>query len=571
MHVRSTERSRLLSVATAGVLALAVPGAGLAQSTTPAEIPTGGTIVWMLPAVISSAMPYNYPEANNQRVGALVNVGLTAVDTEGNIVPKLAVRIPTTADGDVSQDLLTVTWRLREGLHWSDGTPLTSDDLRFTWEVCGVVANGCRQSAGLTDIASVETPDDLTIILHYAQPYYDYATQFQWGILPRHSADVGDPAENARWTYNTTVNPNLGPFSIQEFVPNDHLTLVRNPNYYLAAEGKPYLDSVVIPLRPDSETIRRALLTGETDLVANISGGQAEIDEVANAGLQIIGGMSAYQNQLLINQWDPSDPTRTTPHPVLGDARVRQAIILASNPQEWMGLKNSSYYTWQEMPYRFTIWGAQYTCDIEPPAFDVEQAKALLDDAGWVVGPDGIREKDGVRATVRVGAIAGWNETEAVVWASQLKAIGIDATLDAIDNLLVYAGFAAGSPLYTGNFDLMISDYGRDQGSAQADIVLMYASDQVPSPENAIGINFTGVKDAQVDEWVQATTTETDFDTRAALYCDIERRVNQELWTERWTGFGPGYAGASAKLHNVEKNELFTVFGYGSDEWYLEP
>jgi peptide/nickel transport system substrate-binding protein len=298
------------ALATAAVLGSA--GSAVAQS--PAATPTtGGTINYVTFSEPATLSPRMLPEGIAFQVGELVNRGLSERDNHGNIYPELAEKIPDPADGDVSEDLLTVTWKLKPDLTWSDGTPLTSDDLKYTWEVCGNPDNGCAKSEGLLDVTSVDTPDEQTIVLHYSKPYFDYKLQFQNGILPRNCADCGEPSEIATWTYNETVNPNLGPFSITEWAHGDHITLAKNPNFYLASEGKPHLDGVNVLLRDTIETFRQLILTGEAHVSPWLTQpAPAAVQELIDQGFQVGSGSSPYFNRFQLNLRDPTTSASRT-------------------------------------------------------------------------------------------------------------------------------------------------------------------------------------------------------------------------------------------------------------------
>jgi peptide/nickel transport system substrate-binding protein len=547
------------------------PGASAAPSQ-PTEIPRGGTIRYVTFAEPATLNPRMLPEAIADQVGELVHRGLSELDQNGNVYAELAEKIPDPADGDVSADLLTVTWKLREGLRWSDGTPLTSDDLRYTWEVCGNPANGCAKSDGLVDIESVDTPDDRTIVLHYRKPYFDYKLQFRYGILPRNCADCGAPSDVARWRYSQTVNPNLGPFSIVEWRPGDFITLKRNEHFYLASEGKPYLDGVTVLLRDSIETFRQMILTGQADISPWLTQpAPAQVQELLDKGFRLGSGSSPYFNRFQLNLTDPKD--RSKPHPILGDVNVRKAIILGTNTENVIFNWNvPGIYQAKQNPYRFSMHGAEYTCDIQPTPYDPDEARRLLDAAGWVPGSDGVRVKDGQRLRLRVSTYTGFGqEDNVVVWIDELRKLGIDAVADPIEVTTFYSSWADGSPVFRGDFDLLYYDWGKDFGGAHQEAFLFYHSTMIPSATNAIGRNVNGVQDAQVDQWIDEAAVALDVATRNDRYCRIAKRVGQELWAEHWNGLIPNFQMSSPKLKGWKDGEMFVWFGSDAENWYLEP
>jgi peptide/nickel transport system substrate-binding protein len=552
---------------------LAVPAATAAQDGEPVP---GGTITYVTFTNVEVFNPRMLPEGVNFQVGELINRGLSEFDYQGNIVTELAEKLPDPADGDVSDDLLTVTWKLKDGLTWSDGEPLTSDDLRFTWEVCGNPANGCAKSEGLVDVESVETPDDRTIVLHYRKPYFDYKLQFQNGILPRHSADVGAPGDVTAWAYNQSADPNLGPFSVVEYVPGTSVRLEKNPNFYLAGEGKPYLDAINIIMRDSPETFRQAIMNGEADVSPWLTQpAPAQVQEFVDRGFVVGSGSSPYFNRFQINLWDPDDPTRTTPHPILGDVRVREAIIRGTNTDNVIfNWEIPGVYDAVQEPNRFSMHGAAYAgCDIQPVPYDLEAARALLDEAGWTDSDgDGIRDKDGQKLTLRVSTYTGFGqEDNVVVWIDELANLGIEGIADPIDVGVFYSSFADGSPVFRGDFDLLYYDYAKDFGGAQNEAEAFYHSTMIPSAENPLGRNMNGVQDEQVDAWIEEAGRSLDVATRADLYCRILKRVGQELWADHWNGIIPNFQMANPRLKGWHDGELYVWFGSDSENWYLEP
>lgn len=538
--------------------------------------PAGGTITYVQYPNIDTFNPRMLPEGVNFQIGELINRGLSERDIDGNIVTELAQKIPDPADGDVSADLLQVTWKLKEGLKWSDGTPLTSDDLRFTWEVCGDPANACAKAEGLTDVTSVETPDAQTIVLNYSKPFFDYKTQFQNGILPRNSVDVGAPADVGSWTYNQTANPNLGPFSVAEFTHGTSLQLKKNPNFYLAAEGKPYLDEINVIMRADQETLRQAILTGEADVSPWLYlPAPAAVQELVDKGFTLGSGSSPYFNRFQLNMWDPKDPTRKTPHPILGDVKVREAIIRGTNTANviynW-GIPGVTEAT-QNSNRGSMHGGAFKDCDIQPVPYDLAAAQGLLDGAGWTDSDgDGIRDKDGKKLILRAATYTGFGqEDNIVVWIDELKKLGIEGVADPIDAGTFYSSFADKSPVFTGDYDLLFYDYGKDFGGPEQEALVLYRSTMVPGEDNAIGRNMNGVQDAQIDTWIDEMGASLDPAVRADRYCSILKRAGQELWADHWNGVVPNFQMANPKLKGWKDGELYVWFGSDAESWYLEP
>jgi len=547
------------------------PGVSTAPSAAPASAaPRGGTINYITFAEPLTLNPRMLPEGIAFQVGELVNRGLTEFDNKGNVYAELAEKVPDPADGDVTPDLLKVTWKLKEGVKWSDGTPVTSDDLRYTWEVCGDPTTGCAKSAGFVDVASVETPDARTIILNYRQPFFDYKVQYREGVLPRTCADCGAPGDISKWKYSETVNPNLGPFSIVEWVHTEKITLKRNDNFYLAADGKPYLDGVNVIFGPDIEPFRQAILTGAADAAPwGTKLNLAQIQGLEDSGAQIGSGSSPYQNRLQVNTLGPD----RKPHPILGDPKVREAVLLGSDVSaivaDWTV---EGYYESPRMTARADLYGSAWDCGNEPLAYDPARANQLLDEAGWTKGGDGIRAKDGKKLSLRVTTYTGfYQEDNVVAWIAELTKLGIDATAQNYTATELYSSFADNSPMFTGKWDLLYYDFAKDFGAdPHLDYELFYRSTNVPSADNSGGRNMNGVSSPEIDGLLDEAAGNLDTAKRKANYCRISDIVNKELFAENYTGIIPNWQMASAKLKGWTDGELYVWWGSESENWYLE-
>ncbi len=202
-------------------------------------------------------------------VGQMTQPGLAEWNENSDYVPDLAAEIPTVENGGMSADGLVFTWHLKPDLHWSDGKCLTSEDVKFTFESIMNEKNTVLSRAGYDKMASVEAPDETTVVITFSEPYAPWQLLFTSGpntahpILPKHILEGLDTLDAADETHMPTVT--AGAFVPQEWV---HLTLVANPNFY---GGKPKMDAVFIKFVPDPETALAALQTGDTDLYPDFS------------------------------------------------------------------------------------------------------------------------------------------------------------------------------------------------------------------------------------------------------------------------------------------------------------
>jgi peptide/nickel transport system substrate-binding protein len=197
INMKSTNevKYRVTSVLLNVFLIILIPGCASSSTISPSDtsvpessIQKGGTIVLLIPEEPTSLNLYLAEAGIARQVADAIVEGLVSFDPNGEYYPVLASELPTQQNGGVSENLLTITWKLKPGLKWSDGKPITSDDIKFTWEAVSNPNSGALQTGGFNLIESIETPDDLTAIVHYKEFYVGYLSQFRLGVIPRHAA-----------------------------------------------------------------------------------------------------------------------------------------------------------------------------------------------------------------------------------------------------------------------------------------------------------------------------------------------------------------------------------------------
>jgi peptide/nickel transport system substrate-binding protein len=220
--------------------------------------------------IVIAEDPPSFNAAINQSgfdlVMELALLGLADMDQE-NAFPELPVEIPSVENGGVVIDeengIMDVTWKLRQDIQWSDGTPVTADDVVFTYEAVVDPDTG-YWILGIDYVDGVEKIDDYTVVVHYNAIYPGYLTMFGgylMAIWPAHYCD----AEQGFSSWDCGLQPlSTGPYLLEEWVQNDHLTFVKNPNYY--QPGKPTIDEIVVKIIPDEAVRKQMLINGDADL-----------------------------------------------------------------------------------------------------------------------------------------------------------------------------------------------------------------------------------------------------------------------------------------------------------------
>lgn len=482
-------------------------------------------IYWQAPSTMN---PYLSGGTKELEVGSLVLEPLARYDETGAMVPFLAENVPTVENGGVSADLKTVTWKLKEGLKWSDGSDLTSEDVKFTWEYCTSEGGGCAQTEKYNDVVDVETPDALTIVVHFsvAKPFpYGPFVGAQAPIIQKAQfADCTGPAM-ASCTDQNFAPIGTGPFVVDEFKTNDVVSMSANTHY--RDPMKPAFATATVKGGGDAAAAGRAVLeTGEFDYAWNLQLAPdvlADMESKGKGHLEVSFGTLV--ERIMVNYTDP-DPalgeeraTAAHPHPILSDKSVRQALSMAIDRELLVeiGYGAAGKVTCNVLPapaiYAST---ANDACMVQ----DIEGAKALLEADGWVdTNGDGVREKDGKKLALlfQSSTNAVRQDFQAIIkqWWSE---IGVETELRNIDSSVFFGG-DAGSPdtfqkffadveMYANNFD------GTDPEAYMAN----WACVQAPRPETQWqGNNMPRYCTPEFDELVAEMAKTGELEKRAEL------------------------------------------------------
>jgi peptide/nickel transport system substrate-binding protein len=506
----------------------------------------------------------------------LVMLGLADLDVDGNAYPELAAELPTIEDGDVVVDedngIMDVTWKLRQDVKWSDGTPVTADDVVFTYNAIVDPVNG-YWIPGIDYVDSVEKTDDYTVVVHYNTIYPGYLTQFGgylMAIWPAHYCDANQGF--TQWDCGREPLSD-GPYVLTEWVAGNHMTFARNPYYFEA--GKPAIDEIVVQIIPDENVRKQMLIQGDADL--DMWTTEPVIAELQNES-NVVVSLSPYTRWVMrivfnLAAKGTTDPV-ATPHPILSDVRVRRAIRMAIDPETiskefFLGYANVVWTEFFRPPYN--------KCDIPKPAFDPEAAKTLLEEAGWIdQDGDGIREchgcttgaEDGYMMEMEFMTYSGYGEalelTQQFI-AEELGAIGIKLNQSVVEDTLLWASASEGGLEQTGNFDMDIWDDGYS-GSDPTDFLWGYYYSTAAEPD--AGLNYGRFINTQVDELIDASYT-LDEAVREDVFCQLAGILDDEL--PQLILFTTVDANShSARLQGVQSNpnEIIT---WNAADWTLNP
>ncbi len=421
--------------------------------------------------------------------------GLVAHDFNLNPVPDLAERWQVSPDGR------TYTFYLATGAVFHDRVPLTSEDVRFTFEQMLLKYHSRTRTSIGDNLRRIITPDPHTVVFEFDRPYAAFLQLVDVTnapIMPKHLYEGTDPLTNP----HNTKPVGSGPFKFQEWVKGDHLTLTRNEKYF--KQGKPYLDRVVYKVMPSAAMAAIAFEKGEVDYFLNPS--PLDVARLQNMGGVVVTdkGREGFATvETLI-------PNLT--HRPLSDLRVRRAMAHAIDKDFLVDKLLFGMGAPATGPVS-RLLGWAYNPNVERYEKNVALADQLLDEAGYARGADGIRFR-----LKFVHASSYAKVAEAV--RDQLRDVGI-----AVDLQMMEFSAAVDAVYIQKDFDLGFASF---ENGPDPDIGVkrtVVSSNIGPIPFS----NGAGYRNPRVDELFALAASELDRGKRAAYYFEAQDIIVRDL------------------------------------------
>jgi peptide/nickel transport system substrate-binding protein len=452
--------------------------------------------------------------------------GLWSFDDNNNPVPQLAAEVPSEANGGIADGGQTITVKLNPSAVWSDGTPVTADDFVFTYQMIMNDGNTVQTRYPYEDyVASVTAVDPNTLAIKFNEPFAPWLTTVFEYVLPRHILqpifDQEGTLDNAGWNRAPTVG--VGPFVFQSWESGSHIIFAKNPGWFGAA---PKLDQVFIRIVPDDAAQEAAIKAGDTDIGVFLDYSQVQgINESGEAG--VVAVLSGYDEGWFLNM-NPE-----TAHPAMLDVDVRRALALATDRQK---ITNDLLLNLTDPPATFWDGTPPYgDPSLAPYPYDPEEAKRLLEAAGWVDSDgDGVREKDGVTLELRyiTNERQLRKDVQAVV-AQMLNEVGIAVKLENHSSDVFWNSFGDDGPQAQGAYD--IAQYSSVGSFPDPDASQNWLCSQISSADNPDGANWQGYCNQELDALLDQQATTVDPEARKGLYYQIEKIMHDEVvWIGIW-------------------------------------
>ena len=503
------ERGRRVAVALCTLLAL-VAAAGCTRVETSRG--ANGLHAWTQPDRLRLASTEEPDSLNklfansdaSDQVANLISAPIFRYDDKGDYVPEMALTVPTLQNGGISRDGKTIVLHLRHGMQWSDGAPLDARDLRFTWQAVMNPRNNTRLRAGWDDITSMDLPDDDTAIVHLREPYAAILGIFALGgagypPLPAHLLANLPDINHAPFNEHPISS---GPYVLVRWNHGSSLEFDANPRYW---RGKPAIAHLTYRIIPNADTLFNAMQTHDVDV---------DVDSVTETQIGRLGMLTGFatQKRLVANYrlitFDCAKPT-------LRDVRVRRAIAEAVN---WDHMNATVFHGYNERATSDIVPTSWAAPNIAPYPYDPAGAKRMLDAAGWLPGPGGIRRRNGVPLSIDISTTPSKpaNIQAEVFMQQELRSAGIDLRIKNYPPSLL---FAQDGPLYGGRYDLSLTI---ETNAPDPDNEGEWSGAFIPPR----GANTTFLNDPVITATSHAAARTFDRATRKALYAREEARIH---------------------------------------------
>lgn len=474
-------------------------------------VPLGGDLVVAISQDPGQLNPASTTSGAVHTASEIMYNGLVGLDDRLNPIPDLA------ESWTVNKKATVYTFKLRKGVKWHDGQPFTSADVKYSFDEVLLKYHSRTRASMLGAIDSITTPNLLTVVFKFKEPYAPLLLQLdvtEAPIVAKHIYEGTDPTKNPR-----NLSPvGTGPFKFVSYTKGSEIVLEKNNNYF--KKGQPYLDRVIMRVIPNANTQVIAFETGEVDFLWGIPGPDRArlLAKKKKVNYLVTRRNPGGANCMMTVSFNLQKP-------ILANYNVRKGIFQALDRSAF--LKNILFNEGSVAVSPFSkgiVWAWGRNLDL--PKYDTKAANAMLDSAGWT-GRDG-----NIRIAQGVSGVADGTKLSidflhfptfsvyAELYKAQLKEVGIDVRLRPLES-----GPFATAVFTKRDFDTNIISYcnGTDP---EIGIRRMYDSNQIGPVAFS---NAAAYSNARVDSLFQSARNTLDLTKRQALYQKIQGDLVRDL------------------------------------------
>jgi peptide/nickel transport system substrate-binding protein len=506
--------------------ALAALAAGCSRSGPGAA---GQRHAWTQPGVLRIAI-IQEPKSLNPLLATTTDDGfvdrfmfepLLSADPRGNPVPMLAAEVPTTGNGGISRDGLTITYHLRKDAKWTDGTPVTSGDVKFSWQAVVNPNDNVISRHGYDLVRDIETPDASTVVVRLKEPFAPFVNTFfaesdqPYDIVPAHVLSKYHNINQLPFNQEPSVSD--GPFRFVSWAHGDRIVLERNPAFF---KGTPGLDRVQIEIVPDENSATNLLRTHAIDYMYQASINTYPVLKNL-AGVRLVWvDMNGFEG-LEFNLSRPG----------ISDPQVRTAIAHALDKVSLAArlTHGQEHVATEDIP----SWMWAFDATVKSYPFDVDAAKRLMVRAGYTYGADGIARKNGrpLQLLLSTDNANVTHRDESLLLQAALRRIGIEVEIKYYPQSLLYATAPLGGILQGGKFDMSLAPW---YAGIDPDDSSQFLCSTIPPN----GYNTTRYCNPDMEAAQKQALSHYDQAARAHAYAAIQRILSRDnpyifLWWQR--------------------------------------
>ena len=443
--------------------------------------------------------------------GFLLFSYLVKYDASGKLIGDVATQVPSIENGGISPDGMTVTYHLRKGARFADGTPLTARDCVWTINAINNPANNVQSRYGYDRIAKAQARDDYTLVLHLKRPFAPLLTLVLapqgFPIFPQHLLAKYPDFNHINFDQQPIGS---GPYVVDRWAHGDRVVMHANPYYF---KGRPRIQHLTIRFVPDAQAALNLLQTHEVQGYFNAQDYAQYPQLLALKGYRTTARPVAGVGAIIFNTQDPAT----------SDPRVRHALAEAIdiNGTVRKAYRGAVQSAGAGRGLFFWAYDSKAYPDIP---YGPADARKLLDAAGWKMGPDGVRRPDGAPLNLQMIIQAG-TPGDAIIGNTVVqyeRAVGAHVSLKQFNITQFVAPANEGGPVYGGKFNLALYPFVNGDDPDTTD---QFACANVPPN----GYNKSRICDPRIDALLRKGQQTFDLAGRKAIYSQLEALLHREL------------------------------------------